>query len=67
MRNRTAAYDLVYNPLETRFLQDARSMGCLTISGIEMLVAQAVVQFELWTGKKAPADLMREAALAKLV
>jgi shikimate 5-dehydrogenase len=66
LRNRIAAYDLVYNPIETRFLQDARRMGCLTISGIEMLVAQAGVQFELWTGKKAPLDLMREAALSKL-
>ena len=67
LRNRTAAYDLVYNPLETRFLRDARSMGCITISGIEMLVAQAGGQFEHWTGKKAPADLMREAALRKLL
>ena len=66
LRNRIAAYDLVYNPIETRFLQDARAMGCLTISGIEMLVAQAGAQFELWTGKKAPMDLMREAALRKL-
>ncbi len=66
LRNRIAAYDLVYNPLETRFLQDARSMGCLTISGIEMLVAQAGAQFELWTAKKAPLGLMREAALLKL-
>ncbi len=67
LRNRIAAYDLVYNPIETRFLQDARSMGCLTISGIEMLVAQAGAQFELWTGKKAPLDLMRDAALRKLL
>ena len=67
LRNRTAAYDLVYNPIETRFLRDARDMGCLTISGIEMLVAQAGTQFELWTGTKAPVDLMREAALRKLL
>ena len=67
LRNRTAAFDLVYNPIETRFLRDARSMGCLTISGIEMLVAQAGAQFELWTGEKAPLDLMREAALERLL
>ena len=66
LRNRTAAYDLVYNPIETRFLQDAQSMGCLTISGIEMLVAQAGAQLELWTGKKAPVDIMKDAALMKL-
>jgi shikimate 5-dehydrogenase len=66
LRNRIAAYDLVYNPIETRFLRDARSMGCLTIGGIEMLVAQAGLQFELWTGEKAPLELMKDAALTKL-
>ena len=65
-RGRLAAYDLVYNPLETKFLKDARTQGCQTISGIEMLVAQGARQFELWTQKKAPADLMRAAALELL-
>ncbi len=51
--------DIVYNPLETRFLREARAAGCKTIPGIEMFLNQAVVQFELWTGVKAPKDLMR--------
>ncbi len=65
-RNRAIAYDLVYNPLETRFLADARKHGCLAVSGIEMLAAQAVRQFELWTGRTPPLDLMRRAALEKV-
>ena len=65
-RNRRIAYDLVYNPLETRFLKEAREEGCQTIGGIEMLIEQAAMQFELWTGRRPPADLMRAAALEKL-
>jgi len=46
------AYDLIYNPADTRFLREAHSAGCDTIGGLEMLVAQAKLQFELWTGKR---------------
>ncbi|HWP41672.1 MAG TPA: shikimate dehydrogenase [Blastocatellia bacterium] len=60
---RSLAYDLVYNPIETRFLKEAREAGCRTISGIEMLAAQAELQFELWTGRRPPEGLLREAAL----
>ena len=49
----TIAFDMVYDPPETRFLLDARSRGAETISGDEMLVAQGIVQFELFTGAKA--------------
>jgi 3-dehydroquinate dehydratase/shikimate dehydrogenase len=56
------AYDLVYNPLETRFLREARAAGCETLSGLEMLIAQATEQFNLWTNKDAPVDVMRDAA-----
>lgn len=50
-------FDLVYRPAETRLLADAREAGCLTIGGLEMLVAQAERQFELWTGQRPPAGL----------
>ncbi|PYP83265.1 MAG: shikimate dehydrogenase [Blastocatellia bacterium AA13] len=60
------AYDLVYNPLSTKFLEDAASQGCYTISGLDMLIGQAVLQFELWTGRNAPIEVMRAAALASL-
>jgi shikimate dehydrogenase len=66
LRDRRIAYDLVYNPFETRFLADARAEGCQTINGLDMLVAQAALQFELWTGRKAPIGVMRQAAEAKI-
>ena len=44
-------YDLVYNPVETRLLSEAQEAGCETLGGLEMLLAQAARQFELWTGK----------------
>ena len=44
-------------------LQDAEAEGCKTVSGLEMFVGQAAQQFELFTGQKAPIDLMRQATL----
>lgn len=44
------AYDIVYNPLRTRFLQEAEAAGCRTISGLEMFLHQGLAQFRLWTG-----------------
>ena len=52
---------MVYHPLETRLLAEARSRGLTTISGLEMLVAQGARQFEIWTGKSAPRALMEQA------
>jgi 3-dehydroquinate dehydratase / shikimate dehydrogenase len=54
-------FDMVYYPEETRFLSDARGRGLITISGIEMLVAQGARQFEIWTGQAAPRALMEQA------
>jgi len=51
--------DIVYNPLETRLLREAKAAGCRTIRGLEMFLHQAVAQFELWTQLAAPADVMR--------
>lgn len=59
-------YDLVYNPIETRLLREARAAGCRTLGGLDMLVAQAQTQFEWWTGIRAPVQVMREAAIAAL-
>ena len=66
LKGRKVAYDLVYNPLETEFLKSARNEGCITIGGLEMLVAQAAAQFKLWTRFDAPAEIMRSAALEHL-
>jgi shikimate 5-dehydrogenase len=59
-------YDLVYNPAETQLLRDARAAGCQTVGGLEMLVAQAELQFEWWTDRKPPDEVMRDAAIAAL-
>jgi 3-dehydroquinate dehydratase/shikimate dehydrogenase len=59
-------YDLVYNPPATRLLRDAAIMGCQTIGGLDMLVAQAHEQFQWWTETRPPAGVMREAALKRL-
>ena len=58
--------DLVYNPLKTRLLKSAEKRRCTTIDGVAMLVHQGAVQFELWTGKKAPVDVMRKVVLEEL-
>ncbi len=55
-------FDLVYAPAETPLIRHARAAGCLTIGGLEMLVAQAERQFELWTGQRPPAGLFAAAA-----
>ena len=59
-------YDLVYNPGRTRLLREAAAAGCETIGGLDMLVAQAVRQFEWWSGSRPSAELFRTAALAAL-
>ena len=59
-------YDLVYNPPATRLQQEAASVGCLTLGGLDMLVAQAQEQFRWWTGVRASAEVMRRAASARL-
>ncbi|KAL0035402.1 hypothetical protein WJX77_005085 [Trebouxia sp. C0004] len=59
-------FDAVYTPMDTRLLQDARAAGCKTVSGVEMFIGQAAEQFELFTGKEAPIDLMRQVVLTSL-
>ena len=59
-------FDMVYRPQHTKLLRDAMEAGCLIIPGLEMLLYQAVLQFELWTGQKAPETVMRSALLKAL-
>jgi len=60
LRSGHVVFDVVYTPRKTRLLRDAESIGCVTIPGLEMFVNQAVVQFELWTGRSAPVEVMRK-------
>jgi len=55
-------YDVVYNPIETELLRQAREAGARTLNGLAMLVYQGADSFELWTGKGAPVDIMMDAA-----
>jgi len=59
-------FDAVYNPARTRFLREAAEQGACTVSGVEMFIAQAARQFELWTGESAPIDVMRRALIDHL-
>ncbi len=58
--------DIVYKPLDTRLLQEARARGCQVIDGLRMLIHQGAAQFELWTGRPAPREVMARAAYDSL-
>lgn len=66
LSSRCLVFDAVYNPPETRLLQQAQAAGAPTVSGIEMFVRQAQVQFETWTHQPAPTSIMRQTILARL-
>jgi shikimate dehydrogenase len=54
-------FDLVYHPRRTRLLAKAHAAGARTIGGLEMLVHQGALAFELWTGQQPPLAVMRAA------
>jgi shikimate dehydrogenase len=60
-------YDLVYNPLRTRLIQEAESRGAKAVNGLKMLVYQGALSFETWTGVEPPVDVMEQAALRSLL
>jgi shikimate dehydrogenase len=66
MHNDLSIMDVVYNPLTTKLLKDAESLGLQTVSGAEMFVNQALFQFEIWTGHKAPREVMRDVVISSL-
>lgn len=59
-------YDLVYNPRETLLIKEAKRAGVRTLGGLDMLIAQGAKQFEIWTGREAPIDVMRRAIEKRL-
>ncbi len=62
LKKELVIFDIIYNPLRTRFLIEAGEKGIRVINGLEMLVRQGADSFELWTGRKAPVEIMRKAA-----
>lgn len=60
------AFDCVYTPLQTRFLQQAREAGATVVEGVEMFAHQAQAQFRFWTGTAPPLEHFRKAAIETL-
>jgi shikimate 5-dehydrogenase len=59
-------FDTIYRPRATKLLEIAARRGMETVSGFEMFVAQGAAQFEIWTGRSAPVEVMRRAAMRGL-
>lgn len=62
----TLVVDIIFNPWETPFLQEARSLGCRTLNGLGMLLYQGALAWEFWLGGQAPVEAMRKALLEAL-
>jgi shikimate dehydrogenase len=57
----TFVYDMIYNPIQTHLLLQARMMNLRTSNGLSMLLHQGALSFQLWTHQPAPLDVMRAA------
>ncbi|NIM05319.1 MAG: shikimate dehydrogenase [Armatimonadetes bacterium] len=66
LRPEQVVFDIVYTPLETQLLANARSRGCAVIPGVEMFINQAALQFEHFTGVDAPVEVMRRVVMEHL-
>ena len=66
LRRNLVVVDIVYNPIETRLLREAKSVGAITVNGVDMLAWQGAQGFEKWTGLKPPVELMRKEAIKAL-
>jgi len=60
IKENAIAYDLIYTPNPTQFLQQAKQQGAIAIDGLEMLVQQGVAAFKIWIGQTPPVDIMRQ-------
>ncbi|SDY50513.1 shikimate dehydrogenase [Evansella caseinilytica] len=66
LRSETYVSDLIYTPLKTQWLSIAEKKGAPVLNGLGMFVQQGALAFERWTGKKAPAEVMKQAVLRRL-
>ncbi len=62
LKQAAIAYDLIYTPNPTQFLQEAKKQGAITIDGLEMLVQQGAAAFKFWLGQTPPVDIMRQSS-----
>ena len=60
LRPSMVVFDVVYNPENTLLVKEARNRNCTVVTGVDMFVRQACLQFKLFTGQDGPAELMRE-------
>ena len=63
-RKALVVFDTIYHPENTMMLKLARERGCQTVTGVDMFLRQAALQFKLYTGQDAPMDVMRERSAA---
>ena len=66
LKTGAVASDLIYNPLTTAFLQQAKARGLTVHGGVGMFIYQGAYAFEYWTGRPAPVAAMREEVLNSL-
>ncbi len=66
LRPGLVVFDIVYSPVKTRLLSEAEQAGAVTVNGLDMLVWQGALAFELWTGAKAPVKVMRDEVVRAL-
>lgn len=59
-------FDLVTSSADTKLIREAKRAGIPTIGGVEMLIEQGARQFEIWTDRDAPVEVMKQAVLARL-
>ncbi|XP_006338901.1 bifunctional 3-dehydroquinate dehydratase/shikimate dehydrogenase, chloroplastic-like [Solanum tuberosum] len=65
LKDYVVVFDAVYTPRKTTLLEDAEAAGAVIVSGVEMFLRQAIGQFNLFTGSKAPEEFMREIVMSK--
>jgi len=61
LKNAVAVYDMIYRPAETPLLRAAKAAGCRAANGLGMLLHQGAKALEIWSGQRAPIDVMRRA------
>lgn len=66
LRKELTVMDIVYNPIETKLLREAKKKGCKTIDGVGMLVHQGAESLKIWLDIKPPVEVMKKAVMEKL-